>query len=141
MHGPDRFEYMLLPKFLGMAERSWAPDPAWATEKDPKKAQLLYDEAWAVFMNTVSKKELPLLDHYAGGYSYRVPPPGIIINDGQLLANSQMPGFVIRYTTNGKEPDTHSALYTMPLKEKGVIKIRTFDGRGRGSRTIEIKNN
>ncbi len=141
MHGPDRFEYMLLPKFLGLAERSWAPDPSWATEKDPAKARQLYQDAWSVFINTVSKKELPLLDHYAGGYSYRIPPPGVIAGNGQLTANTQLPGFTIRYTTDGKEPGVQSAVYDSPVKSKGLIKFRTFDNRGRSSRTVEVKNN
>jgi hexosaminidase len=33
-----RLEYMLLPKLFGLAERAWAPDPAWARERDPERS-------------------------------------------------------------------------------------------------------
>jgi hexosaminidase len=137
IHGPERLEYMLLPKFLGMAERAWASDPEWATEKDPQKSRQLYDQAWSRFVNIVGKRELPRLDYYAGGFNYHIPQPGISPEDGKLKANIQIPGLTLRYTTDASEPTIKSALYTGPLPAKGKIRIKAFDGRGRSGMESE----
>ena len=140
IRGPERLEYMLLPKFLGMAERAWAKDPEWATEKDPQKSRQLYDQAWALFLNIVGKRELPRLDYYAGGFNYRIPQPGIMVENGQLKANIQIPGLILRYTTDGSEPTIKSASYAGPVAAKGRIRIKAFDGRGRSGMESELSN-
>lgn len=139
---PERMEYMIFPRLLGLAERAWAPDPAWATEKDPIKSKQLYDAAWANFLNVLGKRELPRLSYYNGGYDYRVPKPGISQQDGKYLSNVEFPGLTIRYTTNGKDPDAGSKVYTGPVNYNGgVIKFRSFDAKGRGGNIAEGGNN
>ncbi|QCR21960.1 family 20 glycosylhydrolase [Pontibacter sp. SGAir0037] len=137
---PKRMEYMLLPKLLGLAERAWATDPAWATEADTKKSEELYRQAWSQFTNIVGKRELPRLDHYAGGFNYRIPAPGAIVQNGAVTANLQLPGFTIRYTTDGSEPTAQSKVYTSPIAEKGTIKMKAFNSLGRGSRTVTVQH-
>jgi hexosaminidase len=132
--GPERMDYMIFPRLFGLAERAWAADPAWATEKDPVKAQQQYQLAWSTFLNVLGKRELPRLAYYNGGYDYRVPKPGINLQDGKYSSNVEFPGLTIRYTTNGKDPDASSKIYTGPVDYKaGEIKFRTFDAKGRGS--------
>jgi hexosaminidase len=80
------------------------------------------------------------LDHYNGGYNYRIPTAGAAIINGAVAANLQVPGLVIRYTTNGKEPDAKSKVYTGPVKEKGIITFKVFDTRGRSSRATTVVN-
>lgn len=135
-----RMEYMLLPKLLALAERAWAKNPAWATEKDNAKSEEMYEKAWGTFANVLGKREMVRLDHYNGGYNYRIPTAGATIINGAVVANLQVPGLVIRYTTNGKEPDVKSKVYTGPVKEKGVITFKVFDTRGRGSRITTVVN-
>ncbi|MFL9484495.1 family 20 glycosylhydrolase [Chitinophagaceae bacterium LWZ2-11] len=135
----QRMEYMLLPKLLGLAERAWSKDPDWATEKDSIKSDQLYKTAWSNFANIIGKRELPRLDYYAGGFNYRIPSPGITAEDGVIKANVQLPGFAIRYTTDGSEPTIKSALYTQPIQAKGIIKFKTFDARGRGSKVVSCE--
>lgn len=137
---PERFEYMLLPKLFGVAERAWAKDPEWATAADLTKSSLTYNQVWSEFLNIVGKRELPRLDHYAGGYNYRVPTPGIAIENGKVIANVQFPGFVIRYTTDGTEPTASSTLYTAPLDAKGIIHLKVFTITGKSGRAVKIKN-
>lgn len=137
---PERFEYMLLPKLFGVAERAWAKDPEWATETDPAKSNIAYTQVWSEFLNIVGKRELPRLDHYSGGYSYRIPTPGAIVENGQVIANVQFPGFVIRYTTDGSEPTINSTMYTAPLNSKGTIQLKVFNAEGRSGRTVKIEN-
>ena len=137
---PQDFEYKMLPKLLGVAERSWSKDPTWATEKDAAKSQGLYNQAWSEFINIVGKRELPRLDVYAGGFNYRIPPPGAVIQDGKVLANVQFPGLTIRYTTDGSEPTATSPEYSQAISASGTVKIRAFNASGRGSSTLTLVN-
>lgn len=137
---PARFEYMLLPKLLGLAERAWSKDPAWATEADNAKSEALYNQAWTEFVNVLGKRELPRLDHYAGGFRYRIPTAGAVVENGRVVANVQLPGLVIRYTTDGSEPTTKSQVYKEPIAAKGTVKLRVFNTTGRGGRTVTVEN-
>jgi hexosaminidase len=134
----ERLEYMMLPRLLGFAERAWSKDPDWATEKNAAKSDSLYQQAWVSFLNVLGKRELPRLSYYNGGYNYRVPKPGVILEDGKYLVNEQFPGLTIRYTTNGKDPDAKSTIYNDGVTIKGsAIKFRAFDTKGRGSNVSE----
>lgn len=130
----DRMEYMLLPKLLGMAERAWAQSPVWAETKDSAVAAREYSASWSTFVNTLGKRELPRLDHFAGGFNYRIPEPGVIVENGMVKANSEFPGMQIRYTLDGSEPTIKSALYTGPVKDNGKVKMRLFSASGRAGR-------
>jgi hexosaminidase len=135
----ERQEYMLLPRLLGFAERAWAQDPEWATTNDTTKSQQLYAQAWSNFLNVLGKRELPRLDHLNGGYGYRIPKPGVIEQNGKLVANEQFPGMTIRYTTNGKDPDAKSSVYSDGVETgNAVTKFRAFNNKGRGSNVTEI---
>lgn len=131
-----QFEYLLLPKLFGLAERAWAVDPQWATETDAAKSELLYQKDWSVFLNTLSKKELPRLDHYAGGFSYRIPTVGVVVENSTVKANVQLPSFTIRYTTDGTEPTTNSPIYNNQGVNTSNLKLRVFNQNGRGGQTV-----
>ncbi|GAA4427179.1 family 20 glycosylhydrolase [Pontibacter saemangeumensis] len=137
---PEKFEYMLLPKLLGLAERAWAPDPAWANEKEAAKGETLYQQAWSEFVNVLGKRELPRLSYYLDGFNYRIPTAGAVVENGKVLANVQMPGLVIRYTTDGSEPTAQSKVYSGPITAKGTVKLRVFDPTGRGGRGVTVEN-
>ncbi len=135
----ERLEYMLLPRLLGFAERAWAQDPQWATEAKPAISDSLYQVAWVKFLNVLGKRELPRLDYIDGGFNYRVPKTGVMVQDGKYYANEQFPGLTIRYTTNGKDPDSKSPIYKEAVTLKGsVIKFRAFDNKGRGSNVSDV---
>ncbi len=137
----EQEEYLLLPKLLGIAERAWAKDPAWATERDKTKALQLYDTAWSEFVNIVGRRELPRLDYLSGGFQYRIPTVGLKITEGAVVANIQLPGMTIRFTTDGADPTLKSEIYTSAVTRKGEIRFRAFNSRGRGGRTVSITNN
>ncbi|MGZ3821680.1 MAG: family 20 glycosylhydrolase [Mucilaginibacter sp.] len=135
----QRLEYMLLPRLLGFAERAWSKDPSWATERNNVKSDSLYQQAWVDFLNVLGKRELPRLDYFNGGYDYRIPKPGVILQDGKYVANIQFPGLTIRYTNNGKDPDAKSPVYKDPVtNDNSFIKFRAFDNKGRGSNVTEV---
>lgn len=136
----ERLEYMMLPKLLGLAERAWAPEPEWAKGEYSTLNDLYYTNAWSLFSNILGKRELPRLSYYHGGYSYRIPEPGLKIKNGRVYANIQLPGLVIRYTTDGTEPDSASSIYTEPLSVKGKFRFAAFDVSGRRGRIAEIEN-
>ena len=140
MRNNDQLEYLLAPKIIGFAERAWAKDPAWATEKDSTISKELYNKAWSSFVNRVGKRELPRLNTLGGGFKYRIPAVGAITKEGCVYANIQIPGLIIRYTTNGKEPNRSSKIYSHPLNNKGLIKFRAFNDTGRGGKTISLFN-
>jgi hexosaminidase len=100
----------------------------------------LYKQAWSEFINKVGKRELPRLDYYGGGFNYRIPSVGAMLEGGNLLANNQIPGLSIHYTIDGSEPDLKSRTYAGPISPKGIIKLKTFDTKGRGGRTLTIQN-
>ena len=133
-------EYLAFPKMLGLAERAWAADPEWATTKDTELSKSLYNKDWSEFVNVVGKRELTRLNYYQGGAGFRIPTVGARVIDGTVQANIQLPGLTIRYTTDGTEPALNSKQYEQPITEKGLIKLRAFDSKGRGGRTIEIRN-
>ncbi len=133
-------EYLLYPKLLALAERAWAQNPSWATELDKSKSEILYNKDWSVFVNVLGKKELPRLDSYSGGYVYRIPPVGAIVEDGKVNANIQQPGFTIRYTTDGSEPTINSDIYKFPIAIKGKITLCAFSNNGRKGKLTIIEN-
>lgn len=131
------FEYLAFPKMLGLAERAWAADPEWATTTDAQQSERLYQAAWSVFANTVGKRELFKLNYYQGGAKFRIPTVGAKVENGTVVANIQLPGLSIRYTTDGTEPTLQSAVYQFPIPAKGSIRLRAFDSSGRGGRLIK----
>ncbi|MFD2571575.1 family 20 glycosylhydrolase [Spirosoma soli] len=135
---PEQFEYKMLPKLLAVAERAWAKDPGWATEKNDAKSDQLYGQAWSEFINVVGKRELPRLDRFAGGYQYRIPAAGAKVINGKVAANAQFPGLIIRYTTDGTEPTASSQAYTEPVAFDGPVKFKVFNATGRSSYTVTI---
>jgi hexosaminidase len=142
--GPASMEYYTLPKMLGLAERSWSKQPAWAVIEENKEREQELDSDWNVFANALGQRELPRLDHLAGGYAYRLPPPGMKIENGILYANTQFPGLSIRYTIDGSEPSLNSREYVGPVRvtpgqADGVIYARTYSTSGRGSRTVRLE--
>ena len=134
-----RIEYMLMPKLLGVAERAWAPDPDWARERDDAQAAALYQEAWSRFVNVVGKRELPRLGQEGLPINYRIPTPGLKVVDGSVLCNLQLPGFTLRYTTDGTEPAATSPAVQGPIAAKGVVRVAAFDGRGRKGATATLR--
>jgi hexosaminidase len=138
--GRDMVEYYMLPKLIGFAESAWAAPRSWETTENRVQRESGIQADWNVYANTLAKKELPRLAYLNGGYNYRIPPPGGVIADGVLSANSEYPGLVIRYTTDGSIPAETSLTYTKPVAVDGLVRVRSFDASGRGSRVIDVSS-
>jgi hexosaminidase len=135
-----RLDYMLVPKVFGLAERAWAPDPAWATEQDSARAGSLYREDWSRLVNVVGKRELPRLDREVPGLNYRIPTPGLRAEGGVVRCSLELPGFTLRYTTDGTEPTIRSALVSGPIqaRETSRVRVAAFNATGRKGHTARV---
>ena len=137
---PALMDYLLLPRMLALAERAWAADPPWAQETDGPKATRLHAAAWSVFVNQLGKRVLPKLDAEYPGVKYRIAPPGLRVVDGVVLVNHQLPGFILRYTTDGSEPSPTSPAVTAPLAGRAIFHVAAFDRSGRSGLVARIDN-
>jgi len=116
---PDRVEYMALPRIISLAERAWVPEQDWMGIENRNDRLEALAIAWNEFANRLGQRELPRLDRMNGGYGYRIPPPGAVIEDGKLKANVSYPGLVIRYTLDGDTPTMDAPLYEEPVQLNG----------------------
>jgi hexosaminidase len=137
---PARIDYLVMPRLLAVAERGWAPDPAWATEPDPAKADALRRAAWSGFVNALGQRVLPRLDLERAGVAYRIAPPGLMLGGGRVLVNHVLPGITLRYTSDGSAPTAASPLVTGPISERGVIQAAAFDRNGRSGLVARIEH-
>ncbi|HRO47399.1 family 20 glycosylhydrolase [Agriterribacter sp.] len=134
--GRDMLEYYMLPKLIGFAESAWSPERKWETQSNRQLRMKSIDEEWNRFANTIAQKEFSKLAHTNGGYAYRVPPAGVIVENGQAKANVALPGISIYYTTDGSEPTQQSTLYNGPFPATGTLQFKTFDASGKAGRTV-----
>ncbi len=134
-----RLDYKLLPKLFGLVERAWAPDPAWAQERDEQKSAALFRDAWSAFVNVLGKRELPRLVREMPGLNYRIPTPGLKAEDGQVRCSLEIPGFVLRYTTDGSEPTVKSPEVRGPIPLAPVVRVAAFDATGRKGHTATLR--
>ncbi len=137
--GRAMLEYLMLPKLMGFAESAWAQARDWEDMPPGENRKKRVGEAWNLFANTLAVRELPRLAFFNGGYNYRIPLPGAIIENGLLKANVALPGLRIFYTTDGTEPTLKSAEYSAPVKISGPVKLKAFDKAGRSGRTAIVQ--
>ena len=107
----DMMTYSLLPKMFGLTERAWNAQPGWANGAEGDK-QFFAD--YTRFNAIVTEREMPWLA--SQGLDFRLPPPGIYIENGVIYANSSIPAAEIRYTTDGTDPTASSTLWTAPAR-------------------------
>lgn len=139
VHEPTRLDYMLMPRVLALAERAWAPEPAWTKQPDRAHAAPLRAQAWSVFAKQLGLQVLPRVDADHGAL-YRIAAPGLKRDGGSVLVNEQYPGFSLRYTMDGSEPNAHSPQVNGPVKAKALIRVAAFDRNGRAGRSSQLDN-
>lgn len=139
LRNSEMLEYYYLPKMLALAERAWVGQASWGYMKEREERLLAMGEDWNRFANLIGQQELPKLDALFGGYCYRIPPPGGVISEGMLYANTAFPGLLIRYTTDGSVPDSGSPLYSTPVPIQGAARLRSFSSLGREGRVSEVR--
>ena len=120
LRSQSELEFLLLPRLLVLAER------AWSQSSD-------FNE----LAGRLGGRELPRLDWLYGGFAYRVPVPGALLKDGMLYANSSLPRFELRYTTDGSAPSVASPRYEGPVPATQA-KVAAFTTTGRRSRVVSV---
>lgn len=121
---PAWVEYYIFPKILGLVERGWNAHPVWETMHGTEEQQAFY-RSLSNFYTLLSEKEFPYLNKL--GANFRLPHVGLKIADGMLYANTPLRNAIIRYTTDGTEPNEQSMIWTEPVKcEAKVVKARLF---------------
>ncbi|TLV00531.1 family 20 glycosylhydrolase [Dyadobacter luticola] len=135
--GRDMMEYSVLPKLLGFSESAWS-ERKWENVADDAARKKMINDGWNLFANSIAQRHLPRLRYLNGGYNYRIPMPGAVIENGELKANVELPGLTIRYTTDGSEPTVSSTVYKAPIRLVGQIKLKSFDAAGTASRTAVL---
>ena len=129
-------EYLLFPKIMGLAERGWNAYSAWEELRGAQEQQA-FNKALALYYEKISDMEMPYWAR--NGINFRLPHPGLLVKDGKLYANVAIRGAEIRYTTDGSEPDTQSALWEAPVPcHAPVVKAKTFY-QGKESLPITLK--
>ncbi|MEX0610715.1 MAG: family 20 glycosylhydrolase [Pirellulales bacterium] len=136
LRSPQNREYMAFRRAIAVAERAWAKSSAWADIEDPQEYQRKLARDWNQFANRLGQRELPRLDYLRGGVNYRLPPPGAKLRGDRVWANVAIPGLQIRYTTDGTEPTADDEIYQTAIPAADVVRLRSFDTRGRGGRTV-----
>jgi hexosaminidase len=136
MRSPERIEYLAMPRLLGLAERGWAEEPAWARAPDAGSSRRAHATAWSAYLKTVVTRALPRLARDLPDVNYRVPPPGARLRGDRVEVTHEWPGISLRYTTDGTPPTTHSAIVDGALPATPGLRITAFDVAGRASRPI-----
>ena len=136
--GDGRLDYMMVPKLFGLSEQAWAPPPDWARERDATRSASLYREAWSRFVTVVGRRELPRLDREVPGLGYRIPTPGLKVEGGMVRCSVELPGFTLRYTTDGSEPTMRSPEVRGPIALRGTVRVAAFSTTGRKGHTARL---
>ncbi len=89
-------------------------------------------------MNVLGQRELPRLDREVPGVNYRIPTPGLKVEDGVVRCSVELPGFILRYTTDGSEPTVRSALVRGPIPLRGTVRVAAFNTTGRKGHTARL---
>lgn len=132
----DMVSSYTFPRLLGMAERGWNAEPVWGYDYNDLTR---YNAEKAKYNLKLTKYELPRIKRC--GIGFHVAQPGIIIENGMLKANTQYAvDAVVRYTTDGSEPDENSAVWEAPVAcDAKVVKAKAYY-LGRHSVTTTYEN-
>ncbi|MDR7088454.1 family 20 glycosylhydrolase [Cellvibrio fibrivorans] len=127
-----QMEQMIYPRLIPLAERAWHK-AEWEGDK-PDAAARTAD--WAAFAVQLSVKELPKLAALGG--DFYLPPPGGVVDDGKLLANTALPGLAIEFSIdNGLSWNAYTDEHAVS-KSKVLLRTRLGEATSRVT-TAETK--
>ncbi|MBK7172903.1 MAG: carbohydate-binding domain-containing protein [Bacteroidales bacterium] len=135
INSPELIDYMLFPRLIAIAERAWARKPVWETEPDAQLRSDAYLKDYNKFANMMGQKELPMLEKM--GIKYRIPLPGIKLENQVIKANVEFPGLPIRVGNTNSPIGKGSTIYKEAIPFKKGMKLATVLSSGRKSRLAE----
>lgn len=141
----EQASYMIFPRLFALAERAWHKAD-WeldynydgavygpTTNHFTKAKRQSQKDDWIRFSNHIGRKTLNKADSV--GLFYRLPTPGGVIENGQLLVNTIYYGLSVEYRL--EQGDWQ--LYTKPVAASGTVELRSATPDGsRKSRIITI---
>ncbi len=131
---------MAFPRMIALAERAWAAEPAFVRVSDSTRRTAIRDAAWNRFANALGQRELPRLHFISGKVQYRVPPPGVHVENGLAQVNVAFPGLSVRAAYDGQDPGANSERVDKQIDWKPGLKLRAYDSSGHGSRSVEVRD-
>jgi hexosaminidase len=114
-----QLEQMIYPRLLPLAERAWH-EASWEGKAADSKRR---DADWQSFARVMAARELPKLSK--AGVQYYLPPPGAVVINDELKANSALPGLVIEYSL---DQGTSWLPYAAANKEGIAVKSNAMAG-------------
>lgn len=95
----EQLFYMLLPRLIAFAERSWHK-ATWESIPQKMERDRLKLTAWGAFLNALGTHELPELEKQ--GFSYRIPPPGVHFDrrENTVTVNSLYPNHDVQMSVD-----------------------------------------
>ncbi|WKT59605.1 family 20 glycosylhydrolase [Microbulbifer thermotolerans] len=132
-------EYMLFPRLLALAERAWHR-AEWelplaegqnfsARTAAVDKASL--DADWNGFAAALGNRELLKLD--LSGIAYRIPVPGVVVEDGALKTALPYPGLPLEYFDGERWRELETSVSADAV---WAVRARSADGRRTGRAAI-----
>jgi len=131
----ENVDYMIYPRLLALAERSWHKS-AWEDLLDKPLREQARDAEWTDLANTLGYKELSRLD--SRNVAYRIPPPGVKINAQNVMTvSSGMPGLPRYYSFDGQTWIKISGDVQLSAEDQLQVVIRSTDD-SRSSRSVTV---
>lgn len=120
---PPRFmEYQYFPRAAALAEVGWS----YCSPKD-----------FEDFKTRLYENHFPRLIQM--GIAFRVEPPKVTYTDSSLVAVSEIPGAIIRYTNDESNPEITSPIYSEAIKTSDPVKYRFSTFLGNSVSSISVK--
>jgi hexosaminidase len=137
--GHEAMEYMAFPKIISLAERAWNAEPKWASIAKPEDRQKAIDAEYNKFSNTLAKRDLVRLEYISNSkkLNYRLPAPGAKVVNDTLYMNTEYPGFVMKYSVDGKTWLEYKT--PTPVKSGTTVSLKLVAVSGRESRVTTVK--
>lgn len=140
----EQLEEMVYPRLLPLAERAWH-QANWEADRDTTTVdKAARDADWLAFVQAMSQKELPRLAK--AGVQFYLPPPGAVVEQGQLNANVAYPGLTIEYSLDdGKTWQIWSETVQLDTRRVGandvLLRSKLNASDSRSSRLTRVKAN
>lgn len=136
IRGYDWVEYYVFPKIFGLVERGWNAFPNWEQLHGEEEAKV-FNKDLSHFYALLSDKEIPYLNGLHT--NFRLPNPGVKVENNLFYANTSIRGAKIYYTIDGSDPDMASQEWTAPIKidNNAIVKACIYY-QGKKSLTTEV---
>ncbi|KAL4239992.1 hypothetical protein ACF0H5_000788 [Mactra antiquata] len=136
MRTEEEFYYMGFPRIVAMAEKSWHK-ASWEDINDVIERNKERDIQWKEFSDNLGFKELSRLDKR--NISYRLPPPGVRLEENVLKVNTKYPNLLIEASNDiGKSWETYTESKIQAGSYSYLLRTKSRTG-DIYSRSVEFK--